>query len=94
MLNPLTAACLDHGLVALRAAQMLPGDDGESVPEPGEVSLRVLAEFCGVAEGTILSIERLALAKLARGLRGGELPPHLAGAFCALIDNPEQPELF
>lgn len=95
MLTPLTAAQLDHGLAALRACQLIgDADDGETIPVPGEVSLRTLAEYCGVSEATILGVERMALAKLARGLREEGLPPHLAARICTLIDDPQQPELF
>jgi hypothetical protein len=45
-------------------------------------------------EATILDLQRLALAKLARALRADGLPPHLAGAVCRLIDDPQPPELF
>ena len=95
MLNPLTAAQLDHGLAALRACQILvDAEDSEPVPAPGEVSLRHLAQYCGVSEATILGVERIALAKVARGLRDHGLPPHLADRLCQLIDRPDQPELF
>lgn len=98
MLTPLSADMLDHGLAALRASQLLgdlgEADDGEFVPEPGNVSHRDLAAFTGLSVATIHGVERLALAKLARGLREQGLPPHLADRFCALIDDIDQPELF
>jgi hypothetical protein len=71
MLSEDTAAKIDHGLAAL-ALDQLRG----TAPAPGEVSAATLARYAGVSESTILNIERLALAKLAREL-GETLPPNL-----------------
>jgi hypothetical protein len=89
MLTPLTAAKIDAGLLQLEIDQRT----GQA-PPPGEVSLADLASRAGVSEATILDLQRLALAKLARALRADGLPPHLASLACSLIDDPEQPELF
>jgi hypothetical protein len=69
MLSEDTAARIDHGLAAL-ALDQLRG----TAPIPGEVSAATLASYAGVSETTILKIERIALAKLARELRL-DLPP-------------------
>lgn len=89
MLTELTAAKIDAGLLQLEIDQRT-----GAAPPPGEVSLADLATRAGVSEATILDLQRLALAKLARALRADGLPPHLAGAVCPLIDDPQQPELF
>lgn len=92
MLNELTAAKLDAALLEL---ELLQRTGGEPVPAPGEPGvLAWLARRAGVSEATVCAVQRLALAKVARGLRGTELPPHLAQAFCHLIDDAQQPELF
>jgi hypothetical protein len=72
-LSELTAAKLDHGLAALALDQLR----GEAPPD-GQVSLADIARRAGVSEGTVLKLERLALAKLAAGLMRSDLPPHLA----------------
>lgn len=89
MLTELTAAKIDAGLLQLELDQRT-----GKAPPPGEVSLADLAQRAGVSEATILDLQRLALAKLARALRADGLPPHLSGAVCRLIDDPQQPELF
>lgn len=89
MLTELTAARIDAGLLQLEIDQRT-----GHAPPPGEVSLADLATRAGVSEATILDLQRLALAKLARGLRADGLPPHLARCVCNLIDDPRQPELF
>jgi hypothetical protein len=92
MLTPLTAAKIDAALLELELLQRR-GDP--AAPAPGEPGvLTWLAEKAGVAEGTVCAVQRMALAKVARGLRETDLPPHLAKAFCALIDDLQQPELF
>lgn len=99
MLTPLSALQLDHGLAALRAAQLIgdqvDGDDGERVPVPGEVSLHDLARYSGLSVATIHGIERIALAKALRAMRERDLiPAHLVKRLCRFIDDPDQPELF
>lgn len=89
MLSELTAAKLDHGLAALRLAQLR----GEEPSGPGEVSLATIARYCGCSADTVQRIERIALAKLAHGLRASGLPPHLAGRLVPLIDAHDQPTL-
>lgn len=92
MLTPLIAAKIDAALLELELLQRSGAPD---VPAPGEPGvLAWLAQRAGVAEGTINNLQRMALAKVARALREETLPPHLSGAFCALIDDPSQPELF
>ena len=104
MLTPLTAAKIDAALLELELLQrpgcyrckwMLQAASNREVPAPGEPCvLAWLAAKAGVAEGTICAVQRIALVKVARTLRGGDLPPHLAKAVCHLIDDPQQPELF
>lgn len=91
MLTPLTAAKIDAALLEL---ELLQRTGAEPVPAPGEPGvLAWLAKRAGVGEATICAVQRMALAKVARGLRGTELPPHLAAAFCPIIDDAQQPEL-
>jgi len=66
MMTNRTRANIDHGLTALRLAQ-LRGD--ADAPVPGEVSINALARRCNVSADTIARIERRALAKLAAQLR-------------------------
>lgn len=83
MLNPLTAAKIDHGLAKLELDQLA----GEA-PPPGQVTLTDLARRAGVSEGTILKIERIALAKMAAALAAdGELPPRLAKRLSLVIPH-------
>lgn len=63
MLNPLTAAKLDHGLAKLALDQLT----GQA-PPPGQVSLADLAARSGLSKATIQQIERIALAKVAARL--------------------------
>jgi hypothetical protein len=92
MLTPLSAAKIDAALLELELLQRAGDPD---VPAPGEPGvLAWLAKRAGVAEGTVHALQRTALAKVARGLRDEQLPPHLARAVCVLIDDPQQPELF
>lgn len=90
MLTELTALKIDAALLEL---ELLQRSGDPAAPAPGQVSLAWLARKAGVGEATIHDLQRIALAKVARGLRGEGLPPHLAHAVCTLIDNPEQPEL-
>lgn len=109
MLTPLSALKIDAALLALELLQRqgewpadgalrklldeILGEFGKSAPAPGEVSIRDLARLGDVPLSTVHGLDRLAAAKLARGLRD-DLPPHMARSFCALIDDPNQPELF
>lgn len=83
MLNPLTAAKLDHGLASLALDQL----EGKA-PPPGEVSLAELARRAGVSEATVQKVERIALAKVAARLAEGNLPPHLARRIARQLSNP------
>ena len=84
MLNPLTAAKLDHGLAKLALDQMT----GEA-PPPGEVTLADLARRAGVSEATVLKVERMARAKVAaRLLADPDLPPQLVKRISQLLSNP------
>lgn len=64
MLHDLTAAKIDHGLAKLAMDQLT----GKARP-PGQVSLSDIAQRAGVSEGTILNIERMALAKVQACIR-------------------------
>lgn len=90
MLSELTALKIDAALLEL---ELLQRSGDPEAPAPGQVSLAWLARRAGVGEATIHAVQRIALAKVARGLRGTELPPHLAKAFCPIIDDQTQPEL-
>lgn len=73
MLTPSTASKIDQGLSRLRAAQA----DG-SAPPAGQITNEEIATWCRVSERTIRELERIALAKVLRGLKAAGLPPHLA----------------
>lgn len=99
MLTDLTAAKIDHGLAALRAAQLLGehghGDDGELVPEPGEVSGRYLAACCGVSLRTIQLFEQRARQKFIAALQREGLTPNAAALILDHLDpsnNSDQPQ--
>ncbi|WP_193214955.1 hypothetical protein [Luteolibacter marinus] len=91
MLTPDTADRIDLGLLRLRELQA-----AGAAPPPGQVSLRTLAAECGCSQDTIIQIERLAKAKLARGLLEieADLPPRLARLLRSQLEDPAQPELF
>jgi hypothetical protein len=90
MLTELTALKIDAALLEL---ELLQRSGDPEAPAPGQVSLAWLARRAGVGEATIHHLSCIALAKVARGLRGDGLPPHLAKAVCHLIDDASQPEL-
>ena len=92
MLSPLTAAKIDHGLAALRAAQLLAAleaGDGEDIPEPGEVSSNTLAEICGVSRRTMQLFERRTVDRFAARLIERGMPPHIAAAIREHIERPD-----
>jgi hypothetical protein len=94
MLSELTALKLDAALLELELLQRTGDPDAPAPGEPG--ILAWLARRAGLSEGTLCAFQRHSLVRVARALRTdeGELPTRLASAFCHLIDNPEQPELF
>jgi hypothetical protein len=109
MLNELSALKLDAALLKLELLQRQrevpaegqlrelldePVQEFGAAPIPGEVSLRHLATLGNLPLSTVHGVDRIGIAKLARGLREQGLPPHLAERFCALIDDIDQPELF
>lgn len=92
MISDLTALKLDAALLQLELQQR----QGEDAPAPGQLSQAELARRSGLSESTINGIERIALAKLARGLMDQDLPPHLTKIILAHFDKQHttQPELF
>lgn len=99
MLTDLTAAKIDHGLAALRAAQLLGeqghGDDGELVPEPGEVSGRYLAACCGVSLRTIQLLEKRVRDKFAAALISEGIAPNATAKILDYLspsNNSDQPQ--
>lgn len=90
MLSELTALKIDAALLEL---ELLQRSGDPEAPAPGQVSLAWLARRAGVGEATVHAVQRIALAKVARGLRGEGLPPHLSKAVCHIIDDAQQPEL-
>ncbi len=74
-LSKKTAAKLDQGLAALKAAQK-----AGTAPPPGEVSQAHIAALAGVSEATVANVEKMATARFAAGLlaRADDLPPWLA----------------
>jgi hypothetical protein len=93
MLTPRTAAMIDHGLTALRAAQLLGElegcDDGELVPEPGEVSANYMAMVCGVSRHTWQQYEATLRERLAHALIEKGIPTRVAAAVLESIDKPQ-----
>ncbi len=82
MLTDLTAAKIDHGLARLALDQL------EGRAPTGKVSVREIASRAGVADATILKIERMAIAKItARLLSDPDLPPHLARRLARALSN-------
>lgn len=74
MFNEETAAKIDHGLAVL-ALDQLTG----KAPPPGQVSLALMASYCGVSEDTIRKQQRMALAKVYTALTSEHadlLPAH------------------
>ncbi|WP_265594235.1 hypothetical protein [Haloferula sp. BvORR071] len=90
MLNELTALKIQAGLLAL-AHDQLTGD----APPPGQVSLSLIAEYCGVSEGVIQYVQRLALAKILRGLiKADALPEQYQGKramIFAIVETRQEP---